>query len=167
MIVSKISKGIDWLSKSCGLLASVLLLLMALFTVLDVIGRYFFLSPLAFVWETNNYLLAATVLLGGAYVLLIDGHVRVDIFYSRLSPRTRAIVDVFMFTLMALPYLAWINWLFIGFALRALREREVSDILLLPLFPIKLLLPIGTSLLILQLLCVVGRKIVFLKRSSQ
>ncbi len=58
-----------------------------------------------FIWlqESAVYLFGAMFLLAGGAVLLLDGHVRVDVFYSRASERTKALIDLAGLYLFILP----------------------------------------------------------------
>lgn len=76
---------------------------MVLVTFLIVVLRYAF--DLGWIWlqESVTYMHAALFLIGAAYTLKHDGHVRVDILYRRFSPRTRAWVDLGGSLLLLLP----------------------------------------------------------------
>lgn len=58
------------------------------------ISRAVFDSPLIWVVEVAQFLLVAYYLLGGAYSMQMDSHVRMDLLYSSWTPKTRATVDV-------------------------------------------------------------------------
>ena len=84
-IVVKLSKYIDAINIKVGKLFSWLLLLMVLLTCLIVVLRYLF--NIGFIWmqELVRFFYAAVFLICAAYTLAEDAHVRVDIFYSKLS----------------------------------------------------------------------------------
>ena len=90
----KISKLIDNFNVKVGKLFSWLLLLMVLFTFLIVVLRYLF--NIGFIWmqELVRFFYAAVFLICAAYTLVEDGHVRVDIFYSKLSIKKKYIVNL-------------------------------------------------------------------------
>jgi len=162
-VILEAAKGIRWLSNCLGLAAGLLCLLMGLIVAFDVFARYLFRNPFPWAWEVNNCLLLAITFLGGAFTLLIDGHVKVDVIYSRFSFHSQAIVDVCT-SVFVLSYLLWFDFLVWGAALKAFRTGETSNLMFWPLFPIKLLLPIGTSLLILVFLVKLGEKIAVLRK---
>ncbi|MBT1563989.1 TRAP transporter small permease subunit, partial [Klebsiella pneumoniae] len=65
--------------------------------------------------EVQWYLFAATVMLGAAYTLYRNEHVRVDLLYASYGPRMKLWVDVFGFVFFMLPaviLLAWMTWPF-------------------------------------------------------
>ena len=93
-ILYKISKFIDNFNKKVGKLFSWLLLLMVLLTCLIVVLRYLF--NIGFIWmqELVRFFYAAVFLICAAYTLVEDAHVRVDIFYSKLSIKKKYIVNL-------------------------------------------------------------------------
>ena len=76
-----IDNVVDWTGKMVGWLIIPLCFLVAY----DVIIRYIFNSPTVWAWDINTQLLGAMVALGGAYALLHDGHVGVDVISVLLS----------------------------------------------------------------------------------
>ena len=88
-ILNKVSNIIDSINIKIGKLFSWLLLVMVLLTCLIVILRYLF--NIGFIWmqELVRFFYAAVFLLCAAYTLAEDGHVRVDIFYSKLSIKNK------------------------------------------------------------------------------
>ena len=145
------------LSKQLGLFSGLICLVLALIMASDVVGRYFLSSPIHWAWELNNYLLLASVFFGGAYTQLVQGHVSIDIVYRRLPRRVQKRV-FFLLSVLALSYLCWLDWLVAKQALASFLTHEKSCLEFWPLFPVKFLMPVGVSLLILQLLVqLVGR----------
>ena len=80
----------DGLNEGLGRLVSWLSLLMVLVTFLVVVLRYAF--DLGWIWlqESVTFMHATLFLVGAAYTLKHQGHVRVDIFFRRFPARTRA-----------------------------------------------------------------------------
>ncbi len=82
-----------------------------------VLLRYVFGISFIFLDEGVLYLHCALFMLGGGYTLLVDRHVRVDIFYSRLNSRSRARLNVYGALLALLPgslITAWFCWPFVA-----------------------------------------------------
>jgi len=98
----KFGRGVSWLS-----------LAMVLVVFGDVISRYAFRMTSGAVQELEWYLFGTLYLLAAGYTLLYDEHVRVDIMYSKLSPRGRARLDFVLFWVFFFPscllviYTAW------------------------------------------------------------
>ena len=93
-ILCKISKFIDNLNIKVGKLFSWLLILMVLFTCLIVVLRYLF--NIGFIWmqELVRFFYAAVFMLCAAYTLVENAHVRVDIFYSKMSEKNKNLVNI-------------------------------------------------------------------------
>ena len=93
-ILNKASSFIDNVNIKIGKFFSWLLLLMVLLTCLIVILRYLF--NIGFIWmqELVRFFYAAVFLLCAAYTLAEDAHVRVDIFYSKLSIKNKYIINL-------------------------------------------------------------------------
>src|SRR5687768_7734261 len=90
----KIAGWIDSLSKHFGKLAAWFVLLACLVSVGNAFIRYAFnVSSNAWL-ELQWYMFAGIVMLGAAYTLKLNQHVRVDLIYARLSPRAAAWVDL-------------------------------------------------------------------------
>ena len=95
--------AIDSFTEFSGRLISWLTVVMMLATCGVVLLRYVLGSGSIAFQETIIYLHATLFLMGIAYTLKRDGHVRVDIFYRRFSARARAWVDLFGCLLLLLP----------------------------------------------------------------
>jgi len=70
-----------------------LLFVMGAILLYSTLSRIIFGVPINWVLEMSQFLLSAYYLVGGAYALQLDQHVRMDLFYSRLGARNRAITD--------------------------------------------------------------------------
>lgn len=101
--------------------------------------------------EIQWYLFAGIVMLGAAYTLRRNEHVRVDIVYAALSDRGRLTVDLVGLVLFLLPVMGLLAWLSWPFFFRSWRSGEMSNNAGgLILWPVKLALPLGFALLWLQ-----------------
>ncbi|HEY50024.1 MAG TPA: TRAP transporter small permease subunit [Dehalococcoidia bacterium] len=141
---------IDWINDQAGKIVSFLVVFMVGVMVYEVIARYVFDSPTAWAYETVTFLLATYSILGGAYVLRHQGHVNMDILYSRLSLRRRAILDLVTSALFFL-LCAVLMWKGIDWAMRSIRLAETTtSTFAAPVYPIKAMIPLGTFLLLIQ-----------------
>ncbi|MCA1989588.1 MAG: TRAP transporter small permease subunit [Desulfarculus sp.] len=84
---------IDAINEGVGRFVSWITALLVLVIFNDVVMRYVFNKSFVFTQELEWHLFAFIFLVGAGYTLLHNGHVRVDIIYARLSPRTQAWVD--------------------------------------------------------------------------
>ncbi|MGD2112176.1 MAG: TRAP transporter small permease subunit [Gammaproteobacteria bacterium] len=92
--LQRLARILDRLAELTGRVVSWLTLAMVLVTCTVVVLRYAFGIGSIALQESATYLHAAVFMLGAAYTLRHDAHVRVDIFYQRWSPRARAWVDL-------------------------------------------------------------------------
>ena len=141
---------IDRISLWSGRLASWLTLAATLILTYEVVARYVFDAPTRWAHDTSTLLFGALYALTGAYALYANNHVGVDLFYSRLSPRARAGLDVatsiFFFAFVGAFF--WYGW---DFFWDSFRRREFSlNNPSIPIYPAKFAIPLGAGLLLLQ-----------------
>jgi len=143
-------RAVDRLSEGVGLLVSVLMPAMVVVLAIEVVARYVFNRPTLWAYDTAIFMFGYTGLLGGAYALKRKEHINVDLFYARLSPRGKAVLDVitgllFFFFMALVVIYGW------GTAIEALEGGEATATLWgPPIGHFKLMIPIGAALLILQ-----------------
>jgi len=101
---------IDSLNEWVGRTVSWLALVIVLVQFLIVVGRYVFGIGSIWVQELIVYMFGFLFMLGAAYTLRHDGHVRVDILYREATPRTKAIVNLTGSILFLIPVCALIFW---------------------------------------------------------
>jgi TRAP-type mannitol/chloroaromatic compound transport system permease small subunit len=155
---------LDGLNEFLGGAVSWLSLLMVLVTFVIVVLRYAF--DLGWIWlqESVTYMHAALFLVGAAYTLKHEGHVRVDIFYRRFTPRTQAWVDLGGSLLLLMPVCVFIfivSWEYVAQSW-ALHEgsREAGG--LDAVYLLKSLILVMAGLLLLQGLSMVIRRVLIL-----
>ncbi len=162
-VLSFILDVIDWFNTQMGLLAGIIILIQLIAVLYSVVARYIFHNPPLWGVELPSYLLVAAGFLGGAYTLLDEGHVRVDILYLRWSPRTRAILEIII-SLLALFYITFLireSWLLAHHSL--VNNMRSASALRWPLFPSQIMVTIGSGLLWLQLVVRIIRAVIYLK----
>lgn len=146
-----LSQAIDRLNRAIGWVASWAVLVACVISAGNAISRYSF-SISSNAWlEIQWYLFGVMFLLGAAWTLRVNEHVRVDVFYSRLSSRGRAWVDLvggILFLMPATVILAIMTWPYFldSYAIGEMSNNAGG----LLRWPIKLVMPIGFSLLALQ-----------------
>jgi TRAP-type mannitol/chloroaromatic compound transport system permease small subunit len=112
-MLRSLARRIDAFQEAVGRAVSWLMLLLVIVVFGDVLFRYLLNTGWVFVQELEWHLFGTIYLLAGGYTLLYNEHVRVDVFYAKLSPRRRAWMDfilifVFFFPSCALIiYTAW------------------------------------------------------------
>ena len=145
----------DWIDKTnmiIGRVFSWLTTLLVLIICFDVLMRYVFSSSYAAVTEMEWHLFAAIFMMGAAYTLKQDKHVRVDVFYARFSDKGKAWVNLLGTLLFLMPFCIVVIQSAIPFVQNSYRVLETSpDPGGLPArFIIKSVIPLGFSLLLLQ-----------------
>lgn len=162
------SRAIDRISSAIGSALSWVTLALIALGVINVIGRYLG-AQLGMQLSSNALLEAQTqafdliFLLGAAYLLKRDGHIRVDILHSRLSPRVRAWIDVAGTVLLLVPFCALVIWFSLDYVGDAWSTLEMSpNPGGLPLYPIKTLIPLALGLLVLQGISELIKRLAFL-----
>jgi TRAP-type mannitol/chloroaromatic compound transport system permease small subunit len=99
----ELARRIDAFQDRWGRGVSWLMLLMVLVVFFDVIMRYVFSKSSVFTQELEWHLFGLVYLLGAGYTMLYDEHVRVDILYSRWSPRKKAWSDFVLYLIFFYP----------------------------------------------------------------
>jgi len=120
--------------------------------VFEVICRYFFNSPTIWASDFSTMLYGGFFMLGAAYTLQRQQHIRTDFLYEKWSIRTKGIVDSILYLALYFPGLVIFMWISWGYAWRSamLNERIVSSPWMPIIWPLKLTMPIATALLLIQ-----------------
>ncbi len=149
--VMKVLRTVDTLSDIFGFIAKWLVLLACLVSAGNASIRYLFNYSSNGWLEIQWYMFGGIVFLGAAQTLRMNEHVRVDLLYAAVSDRTRLWIDIVGFSLFLLPAMTYLIYLTTPFFLQSWRLQEVSSNAGgLILWPVKLVLPLGLSLLWLQ-----------------
>ena len=155
-------RGVEAVSHRVGRVAMYLIFAMMAILLWSSISKTFFL-PSLWTLEMAQFTMVAYYLLGGAYSLRQDSHVRMDLLYSRWSPRTRTWVDAFTVAFL-LVYLALLLYGGISSTGYALEYGERSHTAWQPyMAPIKILACVGIALMLLQGVAVLLRDVAKLK----
>lgn len=152
----RVAAGIDRFTDVIGRVVAWLTLVMVLIAAFNAVARYagrylgVNLSSNAYL-ELQWYMFSVVFLLGAAYTLKQDAHVRVDVLYGRYSARTRAWIDTLGTLLLLLPFSGFMLWVSWPAVRNSWRIRETSpDPGGLARYPLKALLLACFVLLILQ-----------------
>jgi TRAP-type mannitol/chloroaromatic compound transport system permease small subunit len=163
LIFKKFLSMIDSLSLFMGKLFSYLILPIALLEGAEVVLRYVFDSPTDWSWELATHLAGAMFIMGAAWVLLNDKHVRTDLIYGKLNRRMQAAFDVFFFTVIFFTFTITLTWKSWNQAIYSTKifERTYS-MWGPPLFPLKIIIATGFTILLLQGIAKYSRDIHYL-----
>lgn len=110
MAMRRLADFVDGMNRWLGLSLRWLALLMVLIQFAIVVGRYVFGVNSIAVQESVLYLHASLFMLAAGYTLLVDRHVRVDVFYADVSPATRRRIDIAGHLFLLLPAMAALTW---------------------------------------------------------
>lgn len=99
---------------------------MVITTFVIVVLRYLFDTPAIWLQESLVWMHACVFMVGAAYTLLHEDHVRVDVFYRGMTARRRAWVDLLGVLLLLLPVCVFLAWKSYGFALTSWAMQEAS-----------------------------------------
>ena len=103
-------KIIDLISEWEGKAFSFLILAATLQICYELILRYVFSAPTTWGLDMTIYLCGTTYIMSGAYADRYNAHIRVDVFYSKWKPRTKAIVDIFVTDPLFLFFSSVLTW---------------------------------------------------------
>jgi len=119
--------------------------------VYEVVARYFFHAPTVWAQDLSFMLYGTLFMLGGAYTLRHNGHIRTDFLYNRLGARGQAFVDVIAYLFFFFPAFGVFLWFGWGYFLESWRldERAISP-WNPPLYPFRAVLPLAAALLLAQ-----------------
>jgi TRAP-type mannitol/chloroaromatic compound transport system permease small subunit len=107
-------------------------------------------APVNWALEMTQFILSAYYLLGGAYAVQLDSHVRMDVFYSHLSPQKRAVTDAFTI-LFVIFYLVVLFMGGLSSTNYAIVYKQQNYSAWAPLlWPIKVVMTTGVFLMLLQ-----------------
>jgi TRAP-type mannitol/chloroaromatic compound transport system permease small subunit len=136
-----------------GIGAAMLLVPLVLATCWEVFSRYVMGAPTDWAYEVGYILTGAHFLLGLAYTLKQDLHIRIDVFTSFMSARTRALIDAAAYTVM-LPLLVWLAWMLGEYLVAGYvrGERSGQSALNPPVWPFRLVFTVSFTLFALQVL---------------
>ena len=147
----RLSETIDWINERVGRSVMWLILVAVLVsTVNAIIRKLFDVSSNAWL-ELQWQLFGAVFMLGAAYTLLRNEHIRIDIVNQRLPKWLRDSIDLFGHFLFLMPFVLLMIWDGIPFFRRSFAINEQSlNAGGLPQWPAKLLVPLGFAFLFIQ-----------------
>ena len=148
----KILKTVDLISEYTGQIAKWFCLGLIIVLVYETTARYVFNAPTDWAQPMTMMLWGAITLLGLAYVQRHHRHIRVDVFYGKLSLRGKAIVDIVFSLLILFPLLFVLTRVAGTFMVQSVVRHEVMSETLWypPASPFRTVLFVGFLLFILQ-----------------
>ena len=141
---------IDWICVKIGRATMYLVFVMMAVLILSFVTRNIINFPLLWIIEMAQFIITAYYLLGGGYSMITDDHVRMDLFYSKLSEKNKAKIDAFTSIFLVF----YLVILFYGSITSLIYTLETNQRLFTAwapyVWPIKVLMLTGILLMLLQ-----------------
>lgn len=164
--MERIFAFVDGLSTWVARLAALAVIALMLTLTFEVVMRYGFNAPTAWSFDVSYFLSSFFVMMGAAYTLKQNGHVRVDLIYSRLQDRLRAALDAVLMLVLFVPFwslLLYAMWPNIMQSFRT-AERAAVGTWQPPIYPFKTWVFLAVCLLLLQGIVVAMRNVMIALR---
>ena len=158
--------AIDQLSKTVGHAFAWCIVVLTLGTTYEVFVRYVMNDPTSWAFDFSYIMYGALFFMAGAYTLSRGGHVRADMFYRLWRPRTQATVELVLYILFFFPgviSLMYSGWQY-GTESMRIFEKSINSPVGIPIWQIKMLIPVGGALVALQGVAEVLRCLLCLKQ---
>ena len=150
----KVIQAIEFAGRYCSL---IILAIMAVVSF-EVISRYLFNAPTSWAWLVNKQLFGVFVLVGGSYALIHDCHIKIEMIYEHFGPKMKTLVRWLTLS-AALCFLGGLLWKSSVMAMFALKTHEkATGVFKLPLYPLKMFMPVASLLFILGCFAVFCRR---------
>ncbi len=143
---------LDRFTGTTGAMVAWLVIPLIIASCYEVVSRYVFNAPTLWAYEVGSMVMGTHFLIGMAYALREDAHVRVDFFFSGLSPVRQALIDAFAYLVLVLPTALWLTeglWHKVVIAY-ASHERSGMSAFNPVIWPFRLVLCTAFALLALQ-----------------
>jgi len=148
--LNAIMRGITGFNHWLGKWVSYLMLVVFVLLLAEVGIRLVMGSPVVWTGELAQLVFGAYAVLSGGYIMAHHGHVNVDLLYSRFSPRVKAVVDIFTSVLFFV-FVGALVYFGSSMAYESMEFWERSQSAWNPpIWPVKLAIPVGAVLLLLQ-----------------
>jgi len=167
MNIQRLLHTADSISTWVGKAAAWLIVVLMLVVCIEVFKRYALNAPTAWIFDVNNMLYGTLFMLGGAYTLAHDGHVRGDFLYGSMKPRTQASLDLVLYIVFFLPGIAaltWAGWTYFNESL-AMREQTFNATPI-PIYPFKFIIPLAGAIVLMQGLSEILRCVVCIRTGA-
>ena len=148
---------VDTVSDKAGKAASFIIFLIMVITTVEVVARYAFNNPTIWVWPVNRQLFGVFILFAGIYTMSKREHIRIEIFYDHFPPRLKLIARIIAL-LSFISFIGVLIWQGTWMGWNALEVGEkASGTFRLPLYPLKLLIPIAAFWFLIEGIAVICR----------
>jgi TRAP-type mannitol/chloroaromatic compound transport system permease small subunit len=166
--MQKILLFVDKISAFVGHAFSFLIVALTLHVAWEVFRRYAMDSPRAWAFDVMIMLYGTLFMMAGAYTLSRNGHVRGDVLYGFLRPRTQATIDLILYFVFFLPGVIALTYAGYFYAAESWAIRESSNITSEgpPYYPFKTVIPLAGAILMTQGIVEIIRCVMCLKQGE-
>ena len=150
--MDKFLKFTDKLSEYCSKFFAWLIVALVVELFYEVVARYVFDAPSIWSYDLTYMFYGTLFVMGSAYALGKNKHIRIDVFYSRFSPHWKAVTDVCLYLVLFFPPMLVLLVKGVGYAARswAIHEASCAGAWAPPIYPLKTVFPIAIFVLLLQ-----------------
>src|SRR6476620_990127 len=152
MTVQRFLYAIDEISTWLGKAAAWLIVLLMSVVCVEVFKRYIMDTPTAWIFDLDNIIYGTLFMLGGAYTLAQNAHVRGDFLYSSMRPRMQASLDLVLYIVFFIPGIAALIYSGWVFAVESWTINEHSNVTANgpPVWQFKFMIPLAGAMVMLQ-----------------
>ncbi len=167
-MINRVLRGVDQLSKSVGHAFAWCIIILTFGTTYEVFVRYVLNDPTSWAFDMSYMLYGALFIMAGAYTLSRNGHVRGDVIFRLWPARVQGSIELVLYFLFFFPGVISLMVAGWGYAADAYRIQEVSvnSPIGVPVWPLKMLIPVAGFLLTLQGFAEVMRCILCIRDGS-
>jgi len=168
MNVQRVLHTIDGISTWVGKTFAWLMVVLMIVVCVEVFKRYILNAPTAWIFDAENMLYGTCFMLGGAYTLAQNAHVRGDFLYSSMRPRMQASLDIFLYVVFFIPGIAALIYSGYQYAGDSWRILEHSNVTAdgPPVYHFKTVIPVAGAFVMLQGIAEIVRCVVCLKTGA-
>ncbi len=150
--IERISHFASELSQLTGKAVAWLILVLILQLVYDTAARYLFNKPTVWAYDVSYMLYGIIFLIGGAYTLLDDEHIRIEVFYTKFSKRQKAVADIIGYLIFFFPcsHYPFVLWSIIHCGIMGNDGRSTVSYWSPPVYHFKSTIPVASLLMLIQ-----------------
>lgn len=146
----KIHDRIIWFATRISQGASILIVLIMACITYEVISRYFFNHPTSWVWLVSRQLFGVFIIIAGSYTMIEKCHIRIEMLYERFPSWMKSVSDYVAFAAF-ICFIGALVWKGAEMGWAAFLTREcATGSFPLPLYPLKIFIPVGALLLLVS-----------------
>jgi TRAP-type mannitol/chloroaromatic compound transport system permease small subunit len=159
-LMKSIPRFLDKLVVKQAEASSMLMILLVVIMTIEVFRRYFLGAPSVWALEFTTFLYGAHFILGYGYTEQFHGHVNVDIFSSKLPQKLRTVLYIVTTAVISLPIsLLLCIWAFDNAWISSVSLERSPSAWNPPIWPVKILMALGFTILVLQIISNILKKI--------